>query len=281
MIRLKRRQFLQMAGASAAAAVVSSFASRYAGATEKIEQQHPKLGLASYTLRKFELKDVLTMTKRVGLENIALKSMHLPLESTPEQIHTIAEQVRSASLNLYGAGVIYMKSEEEVKRAFSYAKEAEMKVIIGVPNHDLLDLCNDLVQEYDIRIAIHNHGPGDKVYPTPESAYNLIKDLDPRMGLCIDIGHTQRSGVDPSIAAEQFADRLHDVHIKDVTEATEKGETVEVGRGIIDIPKFLGTLLKIGYAGVVALEYEKDAEDPLAGMAESVGYIKGVLDVLI
>jgi len=173
-----------------------------------------------------------------------------------------------------------MKNEDEVHRAFNYARTAGMRVIIGVPEHDLLELVNKKVQEFDIKLAIHNHGPGDKRYSSPESAYEKIKNMDPRMGLCIDIGHTKRIGIDPSADAERFADRLHDVHIKDVSAATEKGGTVEIGRGVIDIPKFLRILLKINYRGAVAFEYEKDAQDPLPGVAESLGYVKGILSVI-
>jgi inosose dehydratase len=236
-----------------------------------------ELGLASYTLRKFDLDKTLEMTNRVGLKYIAFKDYHLPLDSTPERIKEVAKKVADAGLNLYGGGVIYMRNERDVNNAFEYAKAAGMKVIIGVPNHDLLTLVNKKVRQYDIKVAIHNHGPTDKVYPTPASAYELIKDLDPRIGLCNDIGHTQRAGVDPSISAEKFADRLLDVHIKDVTQATAKGTSVEVGRGVIDIPKFLRTLLKINYAGIVSFEHEKDPDDPLAGLAESVGYVRGAL----
>ncbi len=136
------------------------------------------------------------------------------------------------------------------------------------------------MRKYDIRVAIHNHGPGDKVYPTPAVAYEKIKDLDRRIGLCIDIGHTARAGVDPSRAAEQFADRLLDIHMKDVTAATAKGVCIEAGRGVIDIPRFLRTLDRIGYAGMVSFEFEKDPADPLPGLAESVGYVRGVLAVI-
>ncbi len=170
-----------------------------------------------------------------------------------------------------------MKSEAEVHRAFDYAKAAGMKVIIGVPKHELLTLVNKKVQEYDIRVAIHNHGPGDKNYPSPASAYERIKGLDKRIGLCNDIGHTKRLGINPSESAEKYADRLLDVHIKDVSAATAKGRGVEVGRGVIDIPRFLRTLIKIKYVGIVSFEYEKDADDPLVGLAESVGYVKGVM----
>jgi len=206
-----------------------------------------------------------------------LKSLHLPLESSADQIHQAAAKVKEAGLVLYGGGVIYMNSEAEVNRAFEYAKLAGMTIIVGVPKPQLLALVNKKVQQYDIQMAIHNHGPGDKVYPTPASAYERIKELDRRIGLCNDIGHTQRAGVDPSESAERFADRLLDVHIKDVSAAKPQGHTVEIGRGVIDIPKFVRTLLKIRYAGIVSFEYEKDENNPLPRLAESVGYVRGVL----
>ena len=155
------------------------------------------LGLASYSTRNYTLDETLTMAKRLNIEQIALKSMHMPLESSEEEIRSIVEKVDKAGLHLYGAGVVYMKSEEEVENAFRYAKAAQMKVIIGVPNHDLLKLVEKKVQETDIKLAMHNHGPGDEVYPTPEVVYDKIKSLDPRLGLCIDIGHVKRLGLDP------------------------------------------------------------------------------------
>jgi sugar phosphate isomerase/epimerase len=235
------------------------------------------LGLASYTFRKFNLDQTLTMTRRLGLKYIALKSFHLPLESNQAEIKTVAAKVKSAGLKLYGGGVIYMNSDAEVYRAFDYAKAAGMNVIIGVPKPQLLTLVNKKVTEYNIKVAIHNHGPGDMVYPTPQSAYERIKDLDRRVGLCIDIGHTQRAGVDPSESTRKYADRLLDVHIKDVSSATAEGTTIEIGRGVIDIPRFIRTLQNIRYKGVVSFEFEKDEQDPLPGLAESVGYVRGVL----
>ena len=236
-----------------------------------------KLGLASYTFREFGLEETLEFAQKLGLKYIALKSFHLPLESTKEEIKAAAAKVEKAGLKLYGGGVIYMNDEDEVNRAFEYARAAGMVTIIGVPKPELVGLVDKKVQEYDIKVAIHNHGPEDKVYPSPESVYEKIKGLDKRIGLCIDIGHTQRCGIDPSESAERFAERVLDVHIKDVSESTGKGTTVEIGRGVIDIPKFIRTLVKIKYGGIVSFEYEKDGKDPLAGVAESVGYVRGVI----
>jgi len=278
--RQTRRQFIQTVGIGAAACVAGasgSSAQDYPAGASQGKAKQIKLGLASYTLRNFDLDKTLAMARRLGFKFIALKSMHLPLESSPAQIAEAAEKVKKAGLELYGGGVIYMNNQEEVNRAFDYAKTAGMKVIIGAPVPGLLALVNQKVQQYDIKVAIHNHGPGDKNYPTPASVYERIKDLDKRIGICNDIGHTIRAGEDPSVSAEKFADRLLDVHIKDESAATAKGQAVEVGRGVIDIPRFMRTLAKINFAGIVAFEYEKDADDPLPGLAESVGYVRGVL----
>jgi inosose dehydratase len=277
-----RRDFLRFAAAgTAAAAVASQFTecgNRPAPQMEKPERLH--LGMASYTFREFNLDDTIAMTKRLGLTRIAFKSFHLPLESSAEEIRKVAGKVKAAGLELYGGGVIYMTSEDEVHRAFFYAQTAGMKVIIGVPDHALLGLVEKKVQETDIALAIHNHGPGDDRYPGPKEAYEKIRNMDPRMGLCIDVGHTMRNGVDPAEAILEFADRLHDVHIKDVTEATKAGSTVEIGRGVIDIPGVVRALLKIHYTGTASFEFEKDGNDPLPGVAESLGFVKGVLSVI-
>lgn len=238
------------------------------------------LGLASYTFREFSLERTIEMTKRLALGRIVLKSMHLPLESPEAEVTAAAEKVRAAGLDLYGCGVVYMTTDAEVEQAFRYAQAAKMKMIIGVANPELLGRVERKVRETDIRLAIHNHGPEDKLYPTPGSAYEKIKNLDRRLGLCIDVGHTIRAGVEPSAAAEKFGDRLLDVHIKDVTAASKDGQTVEIGRGVIDIPKFIRTLIRLSYKGTLAFEFEKDGSDPLPGLAESVGYLRGVLSVI-
>jgi len=276
-----RRNFLQVVGVGAAClAGTNSSLAQIGSAGRKKSKVKFELGLASYTLREFKLDDTLAMTRRVGLKYICFKDFHLPMDSTPAQIEDTVQKVKDAGLVLYGGGVIYMRNEKQVNDAFDYAKAAGMKVIVGVPQPEFLPLVNEKVRQYDIKVAIHNHGPTDKVYPTPASAYEKIKDMDKRIGLCNDIGHTIRAGVDPAESVKKYADRLLDVHIKDVSAANKDGDAVEVGRGVIDIPKFLKTLIKIEYDGIVSFEYEKDAKDPLAGLAESVGYVKGVLAVV-
>jgi inosose dehydratase len=285
MQKTTRRRFFQLAGmglgsgwgAAALSAQLPSSKQAQKPAERKLAPPQFVLGMASYTFRAFGLDQTLAMTQRLGLKRISFKSFHLPLEASAGEIRAVVDKVKAAGLELYAGGVIYMRTEAETRQAFEYAKAAGMGIIVGVPNHDLLPLVTQLVKEYDIRVAIHNHGPTDKVYPTPQSAYEKIRGLDRRIGLCIDVGHTKRSGIDPALDAVRFIDRLIDVHIKDVTDDTERGETCEMGRGVVDIPFFLRSLIRMGYAGTVSLEYEKDEKDPLPGAAESIGYLRGVL----
>ncbi len=280
MRSIKRRDFLKSAGFAAAAATPGLALSAAAGTGRRGDIAAPsglRLGLASYSFRAFNLDETIAMTVRLGLKRLSVKSMHLPLESTPEQIRAAAVKIRNAGLEPYAGGVIYMAQEAEVEQAFAYARAAGMEMIVGVPDHGLLPLVEKKVKQYDLKLAIHNHGPTDKVYPSPQSAYDLIRGLDRRIGLCLDVGHTQRCGIDPAEAAEKCFDRLLDVHIKDVTAANAEGATLEAGRGMVDLPKFLATLRRLGYSGTVSLEYEKDEKDPLPGAAESIGYFRGIL----
>jgi len=280
---ITRNQFLKLAGLSATASLtsLSGFPAGQKQHTPDLQAASTlNLGLASYTLRKFSLDDVIKISKRLGLTSIALKSMHMPLESSAEDIKGMAGKIRSAGLKLYGAGVIYMKTKDEVQNAFDYASGAGLEIIIGVPNHDLLPMVNDLVKKHNIRLAIHNHGPGDDLYKSPNDVYAKVKDLDKRIGLCIDVGHVVRIGQDPVPMIEKFKDRLYDMHLKDVDKAEDKGGSVEMGRGVIDIPKIIKTLKKINYQGCMALEYEKDGDDPVPGLAESVGYARGIMKMV-
>lgn len=276
-MKTSRREFLTMSGAGLLAASVPGISAMASSTSANLSKFGFDLGIASYTFRKFSLEDTLKMTKRLGITRIGFKSFHLPLDASDELIASTVAKCKEAGIDLYGAGVVYMKTKEEVDNAFEYAKKAKMKMIIGVPNHELLSYTEGKVKKYGIKLAIHNHGPGDDLYPSAESAYKLIKGMDKGMGLCIDIGHTKRINRDPEKDLVDYFDRVFDIHIKDVTAASKEGSTCEVGRGVIDIPAFLKTVIKLKYSATLAFEYEKDADDPFPGLSESVGYVRGVL----
>jgi sugar phosphate isomerase/epimerase len=170
------------------------------------------------------------------------------------------------------------KSQSQIDEAFEYAKRAGVKLIVGIPRYEDLPYVDKKVKEYDFKYAIHLHGPDNPLYPNAKDVWDNVKNLDPRIGMCLDIGHDTRDGFDPVEDLEKYAARVHDIHIKDVTASTKEGTTCEMGRGIIDIPAFVKMLRKVKYAGACSLEHEKDPRDPFPGVCESIGYFKGVMD---
>lgn len=237
-------------------------------------------GIAGYTFAKFDLEKAIAMMKKVNINYLSIKDIHLPLNSSQEKIDSVKKQLADAGINVYAVGVIYMKTKEAVDDAFAYAKKVGVPLIVGVPNPELLDHTESVVKATGIKIAIHNHGPEDKLYPGPKNVMDLINNRDPRMGLCLDIGHAVRAGEDPAAAIKKYKDRIFDLHIKDVSLAQKDGKAIELGRGVIDFGALVKALQKIKYQGICALEFEKDMSDPLAGIAESAGYYHGVVKTL-
>lgn len=279
-MQANRRNFLKLSGMGMAAVALPGISQSAPAPAKKSKSLPIRLGLASYTLRKMNLDDTLAVCQRLDLKHISLKDFHLKLNSSDAEIAEVVKKCKDAGVELGSGGVIYMKSEADVDAAFEYARKAGMNMIIGVPNHDMLPYAEKKVKEYNIRLAVHNHGPGDLVYPSCESAYVLIKNMDPRMGLCLDIGHTQRIQRDPSADLKDYFDRIFEIHMKDVTSSDSNGKAIEVGRGVIDIPGFVKTIIQKKFSGIISFEYEKEDKDPVPGLAESIGYVKGVLAVI-
>lgn len=235
-----------------------------------------KVGMAGYTFVKFNLDQTLEVMKKTDVHYLCIKDFHLPFNSTDEQIAEFHKKLADNGVTGYAVGPIYMKSKEEVDRGFEYAKRVGVKLIVGVPNVELLPYVDQKVKEYDFKYAIHLHGPDIALYPDADDAWNHTKDLDPRIGMCLDIGHDTRNGKDPVADLLKYHTRVFDIHIKDVTGNTKAGYSVEIGRGIIDFPAFIKALREVGYDGVCSLEHEKNMQDPFIGIGESIGYFRGI-----
>jgi len=277
---IPRRHFLKCAALGSAALIAADRAPRLFAQQPADPYRGLKMGVASYSLRKFKLEQALAITRDLGLKYICLKDVHLPLTSSEEERHAARDKVAAEGLQLLGGGVITIKKREEIRNVFQYAKDAGMPTIVSSPDPELLDDIESMVREYDIRFAIHNHGPTDKWYPSPSDALRAVDNRDKRMGLCIDVGHTVRIGEQPVAAIRRCAERLYDFHIKDVSEATPKGTPVVLGTGVIDLPGVLKALLDVGFSGHLGLEYERDADDPAPGMKKSLAYIRDSLAAL-
>ncbi|MGL5545511.1 MAG: sugar phosphate isomerase/epimerase family protein [Tannerellaceae bacterium] len=236
--------------------------------------------MAGYTFVNFDLDKTLDTMDRLDVRYLCIKDFHLPFASTDDQIKAFQEKLAARNITGYAVGPIYMRSEKEIDNAFEYAKRVGVKLIVGVPNVELLPYIDKKVKEYDMNYAIHLHGPDIKLFPNATDVWNHTKDLDPRIGMCLDVGHNLRDGYDPVADLKRYKSRVFDVHIKDVTAASKEGVGIELGRGLIDFPGLIKMLRSVNYTGVCSLEYEKDMKDPFLGIAESIGYFKAVQNVV-
>ncbi len=247
-----------------------------------------KLGVASYSFRKFSRAQAISMTLQLGTHYLNVKDVHLPLDSTPEQIDAAVKEFHDAGIVLVGCGNVTFNKDDEadIRPKFDYAKRAGFPLIVCAPTHVTLPKLEKFVKEYNIKIAIHDHGPEDKNFPTPQSVLEAVKDMDPRCGLCMDIGHAARTGADLVESIQQAGPRLLDMHAKDLTDPHNpdwkvgRDSQVPVGEGKLPIRQIFAELMKINYKGSVNLEYEVQPDNPLPGMQKSFAYMRGVLTEL-
>jgi len=203
---------------------------------------------------------------------------HLPM--APQEEATALADYAAAAIKLHAAGAIYFPKDEDadVRSKFEYCKRAGIGVIVaGDPAPETLPRIEKFVKEYDIRIAIHNHGPEDKLWHSPLDVLKAVENMDPRIGCCIDVGHTVRAGTDVVRAIHEAGPRLFNVHMKDLTNFESKESQVAVGDGIMPVRKLFEALIATGYKGFVDLEYEIHPDDPMPGVIASFAYMRGVL----
>ncbi|MBE6288718.1 MAG: sugar phosphate isomerase/epimerase [Bacteroidaceae bacterium] len=235
------------------------------------------LSCADWTFHLFDIDTALQTLQKCDIHYLCIKDFHLPLDATEEQIKAFHAKCAEYGVTGYGVGPIYQNTEEEVDKAFEYTRKVGAKVMLSVPPYELLPYVDKKIKEYpEIKYAIHLHGPDLDVYQDATVIWDKVKDLDPRIGMCLDIGHDFRNGADPVADLEKYHTRVFDMHIKDETDNSKAGQCVEMGRGKIDFPAFVRMMRKVGYDGMCSLEYEKDMDNPFIGIAESYGYMKAV-----
>jgi sugar phosphate isomerase/epimerase len=267
-----RRTFL---GASAAAVAASQLS--FSATSE--DPREFKLGIATYSLRKFSRAQAIAMLKQMKVKYVNIKDFHLPMNASPEEIRAGRKEFEDAGFIIEGGGnVSFSKDDEQdIRKNFEYAKLAGMPIIVCAPTHATLPKMEKYVKEYNIKIAVHNHGPEDKHFPTPQSVLDVVKNMDPRMGLCIDCGHTSRTGVDVVESIKVAGPRLHSMHVKDLADAKVKESQCDVGDGVLPIVGIFKQLHRMNYTGGVMLEYEINESDPMMGIEKSLSYMRGVM----
>lgn len=278
---LSRRTFVQSGALIAAACATSGTIPSFAQPSTADGKPSPvHLGLASYTFRNFTRAQLISFMKQLNVTDLNAKDVkdHLPMDPA-EEAKALADYA-AAGVKLHAAGAIYFRQDEDadIRSKFEYCKRAGIPVIVaGDPTPETLPRIEKFVKEYDIRIAIHNHGPEDKVWPSPLDILKDVKSMDPRIGCCIDVGHTVRAGTDVVQAIHEVGSRLYNMHIKDLTDFQSKESQVAVGEGIMPIRGIFEALIATNYKGYVDLEYETHGDDPMPGVIESFAYMRGIL----
>jgi sugar phosphate isomerase/epimerase len=276
-----RRNFVQSSALLAMACAAPNAVPAFAEPKQASGKPSPiHLGLATYTFRNFTRTQMIGFLKQLKIWGLNVKDVkdHLPMDPA-EEAKALADYA-AAGIKLHAAGAIYFRNNEDadIRAKFEYCKRAGISVIVaGDPTPDTLPRIEKFVKEYDIRIAIHNHGPEDKLWPSPLDVLKSLKNTDPRIGCCIDVGHTVRAGADLVQAIHEVGPRLFNVHVKDLTDFQSKGSQVAVGEGIMPVREMFAALIAINYKGFVDLEYEIHADDPMPGVISSFAYMRGVL----
>jgi sugar phosphate isomerase/epimerase len=278
---LSRRDFVRSSALGAAALAIPGKAAT-ATAEPQTKDQVPTihLGLASYTFRNFERAKMIAFMKQLNVSALNAKDVKDHLPTDEQQERTALDDYKAAGIKLHAAGVIYFGKDEDadMRPKFEYAKHAGLSVLVaGDPTPQTLPRLEKFAREYDMRIAIHNHGPEDKMWASPLDVLKAVKNMDPRLGCCIDVGHTARAGTDVIQAIHAAGPRLFNMHIKDLTSFTDKESQVPVGDGKMPIRKIFEALIAVNYNGFVDLEYEVHPDDPMPGVISSFAYMRGVL----
>jgi sugar phosphate isomerase/epimerase len=279
--RFSRRDFISSGTLATAAFAASSDAFVLAQKRPTAVEASPvRLGLASYTFRNFSRAQMIGFMKQLNVFALNVKDVkdHLPIE--PQAEATALADYAAAGIKLHAAGAIYFAKDEDadIRSKFEYCKRAGIGVIVaGDPAPETLPRIEKFVKEFDIRIAIHNHGPEDRIWHSPLDVLKAVKGMDPRIGCCIDVGHAARAGTDVVQAIHEVGPRLFNLHMKDLTNFQSKESQVAVGEGIMPVRAMFEALIAMKYEGFVDLEYEVHPDDPMPGVISSFAYMRGVL----
>ena len=271
-----RRDFIRSTAFAAAAFASPSLAR----AMPSSDSAPLNLGLASYTFRNFTRSQLIAFMKQLNVFDLNAKDIKDHLPTDPQQEAAAVADYAAAGIKLHAAGAIYFPKDEDadIRTKFEYCKRAGIGVIVaGDPSPETLPRIEKFVKEFDIRIAIHNHGPEDKLWHSPLDVLKAVKNLDPRIGCCIDVGHTVRAGTDVVQAIHEVGPRLFNVHMKDLTDFQSKESQVAVGDGTMPVRKMFEALIATKYPGFVDLEYEIHPDDPMPGAARSFAYMRKIL----
>ena len=231
-----------------------------------------RLGVCTYSFREFQRRITISLIRQLSVRWVSVKDFHLSYTASPGELAKATGDFQRAGLTIASGGTIPLRDEDPraLRRYFEYARACGMPMMVSAPTHKTLPAVEALVKEFDIKVAIHNHGPGAN-YDKLADVVGAIEKWPVEIGACVDTGHFIRSGEDPVAALRTLGPRVHEVHLKDAT-----GVDVFniLGQGKLDVVGTLRALKDIKFDGCLALEYELNKNDPMADVRACLAYAR-------
>jgi sugar phosphate isomerase/epimerase len=264
-----RREFLRAAGVGVVGGVLATQLPITAFGADNPYAPF-RMGIQSYSLRAFKTEEALKKTQELGLKYWEAYPGHFAVTEDDQMIRLYKQLLKKYDVRLVTYGVVeFHNSEEEARRIFNFARKMGIETLSAYPKPNEFSMLDNLVSEYKINIAIHNHGPGDDLYDMISKGIKAVQGRDDRIGSCNDTGHYLRSNEDPVEAAKQFGKRTFGIHLKDVKDgANGAKDFTELGKGNLKTVELLKVLLANNYKGILSLEYEEHPENPMAQIQE-------------
>ena len=245
-----------------------------------------KVGAQSYTFHRFTFVETLDKLQSLDLQYVEIyfgqrlgegfDDQRMSFGMDKDTRTKVLEAAKARNVKIFASGVVVCDNEEEWEQLFGFAKEMGISIITCEPKPEHLDWVEKLANQYQIDVAIHNH-PQPSNYWHPDILMAALEGRSPRMGVCADVGHWKREGIDPVKALEQVGSRLKSLHFKDI-KAPEEGETeqhdVIWGTGICDVPAMLQVLKNVHFTGLMAIEYEHNWDNSVPDIKECLEMMK-------
>ena len=257
-------------------------------AQSKAEAAGWKLGIQSYTFHKFPLIDALDKTQELGLKYIEVYPGHklggkwrdavFGYEMSPETQKEIRDLAASKGIRIIGTGVFTTDNPADWEKEFAFAKAMDMDYISCEPNPADWDLIEQLANQYDLKISVHNH-PKPSAYWTPSNLLENIAQRSPLLGASPDVGHWNREGLDQHACLDQLNGRIISLHFKDIEpRKTNQSEQEDViwGKGCLNVKQMLKQLKQQQFKGMIAIEYETNWENSVPDIRECIDYYNEV-----
>jgi len=249
-----------------------------------------KFGVALWTFHTVNFPQSLDKVDSAGLIYIEPNTFH---SAGPELKDSMIGQLSAAGIDklktliaqkglkvesLYVVGDSTMASW---KKQFDIAKEFGVQYVTTEPPLNMWDSIDSLAGAYGIKVAIHEHWKGFSHYWNPDTTLMALKN-HPNFGVCADLGHWPKSGVNPLDAVKKLSGHIIGIHLKDIAAYNDPTlKDVPVGTGVVDFPAIFEELKKQNFDGHIYIERDSvEVAGNLPSVIQEIKYYHEQVDKL-